>query len=121
MIHARLSSAYEDDRIGGSLEITDLRTCWFGALGNRVRGNLYYITSHLADGDGSQVVSNVVDRALPCIGDRPAVQYADSGGRPNRARRASGQCGFRRSQPNPAPGGTAMVISVRRARSGTDT
>jgi hypothetical protein len=114
-IHARVSSAYEDDTIAGSLRITDLRTCWFGALRNKVHGSLYYVRSTLADGDASQVVSDVVRRALHCIGDKPVVQYADSDGRPNRAMHASGQCGFRRSQPNPAPGGPAMVISVRRA------
>jgi hypothetical protein len=100
--------------IAGSLRIIDVRTCWFGAIRDRVRGNLYYIRSTLGDGQRSEVVSNIVHGALHCIGDKPVVQYGDSGGRPNRATRASGQCGFRRTQPDPAPSGPAMVISVRR-------
>ena len=67
LIHAHVSSAYEDDMIAGSLTVVHVRTCWFGALRDRVRGSLFYVRSTLADGDGSQVVSNVVHRALHCI------------------------------------------------------
>lgn len=114
LIHSRVYSDYEDNKIFGDLKIIDLRTCWFDALRNRVRGSLTYARSTLADRGGSVVVSNEVYRTLRCIGDDPVVQYGDTNGKPNKAKHVSGQCGFKRYQPRPAPGGPLTVISIKK-------
>jgi hypothetical protein len=114
LMHSPVFSDYEDNGIGGRLQIFHVRTCWFGALRNRVHGNFIYMRTSLADPDGSEVVSNVVLKELVCFGDVPAVQFGDSHGTPNRAARTSGQCAFKRRQPNPAPSGPLTPISMKK-------
>ena len=112
-------SDYEDNWVGGDLTVAGLRSCWFGALRNNLRGNALVAANKLADPDAMEVVSNTVRRNLSCLRNSPAVQYGDSGGTPNVVRRwATGQCGFNVLQPNPAPTKTTPAcpltpISVR--------
>jgi hypothetical protein len=97
-------SDYEHMHIGGSLKVTGLRSCWFGAIYLRVRRNLTASRNIMADPDAMEVVTNVVHRNLTCRRNHPAIQFGDSDGRPNRVgRRASGQCGFHVILPSPAP------------------
>jgi hypothetical protein len=104
----------EDNAIGGSLTITGLQTCWMGALRNHVRGNLVNAHNTMADPDADEVLANVVRHNIACFGNSPAVQYGDSGSSPNQIRgRAFGECGFKVTQPNPAPSGPLEPISVR--------
>jgi hypothetical protein len=112
-------SDYEDNWVGGNLTVAGLRSCWFGALRNNLRGNALVAANKLADPDAMEVVSNNVRRNLSCVRNSPAVQYGDSVGTPNVVRRwATGQCGFTVLQPNPAPtkttpAGPLTPISVR--------
>jgi hypothetical protein len=97
-------SDYEDNFIGGSLSVTGLRSCWFGALRDNVRGSALVAGNKMADPDAMEVVSNRIRRDIGCFSNSPAAQYGDSGGTPNVVRRqAYGQCGFNVLQPNPAP------------------
>jgi hypothetical protein len=97
-------SDYEHTRIGGNLTVTWLRSCWFGAINDDVRGSVTVSRNHMADPDAMEVVTNTIRRNLTCRGNRPAIQFGDSDGNPNRVgRRAAGQCGFSVILPSPAP------------------
>jgi len=112
-------SDYEDNSIGGNLNITGLQSCWLGALRDQVHGSSFVAWNTMADPDAMEVNSNVVLGNLSCIGNSPAVQFGDSMGTPNRVGRfAGGQCGFHVLQPNPVatsttPAGPLEHISVR--------
>lgn len=95
-------SDYEDNRIGGDLTVSGLRSCWFGALRNQVRGSLIATADVMANQAAMQVATNAVRSDLTCRADRPAVQFGD--GDPNRVgRQASGQCAFGVILRSPAP------------------
>jgi hypothetical protein len=97
----------EDNTIGGDLKITNLQTCWLGALRNHVRGSILDARNTMADPDADEVLANVVRGSMACYKNTPAVQYGDSGSTPNQVRgRARGECGFKVLQPNPAPTST---------------
>lgn len=97
-------SDYEDNGIRGSLRLTGLRSCWYGALRNRVGGRLISSGVVLADPDGNEVNSNWVHHSIACLRNRPAIQYGDGDGWPNRVgRHAFGQCAFGIILPVPAP------------------
>jgi hypothetical protein len=97
-------SDYEHTRIGGSLKVTGLRSCWFGAIYNRVHGSLTASANIMADPDAMEVVTNTVHGNFTCRRNHPAIQFGDSDGHSNRVgRRASGQCGFNVILPSPAP------------------
>jgi hypothetical protein len=88
-------SDYEDNRIGGSLTVTGLRSCWFGALRNQVHGSLIATGDVMANQAAMEVATNAVRSDLTCRGDRPAVQFGNGDGHPNLVgRQAGGQCAF---------------------------
>ena len=90
-------SDYEDDTIGGNLEVTGVRTCWFGMLRNRVPGNLVVSRDVFSDPDANEVMQNTVGKDITCKGNSPAVQYGDSSATPNVVTgTASGECSFTR-------------------------
>lgn len=112
-------SDYEDNRLGGNLSVTGLRTCWYGALRNDVRGNFTSSGNIMADPDGDEVHSNTVAGNLRCFDNSPAVQYGDAvNGVPNTVSGvAKGECRFGLLLPNPvaappAPAGPLTPISV---------
>ncbi len=106
-------SDYEDNAIGGDLNIVGLQTCWLGALRNRVAGSVMDANGTFADPDASEVVSNFVQGNMVCLGNSPAVQFGDSFGTPNQvAGDARGECSFHAKQPDPAPNGKLTHISV---------
>jgi len=116
VIGSPVFSDYEDNNIVGSLQVSGLQSCWFGALRNRVHQNVSYYHNLLAGPYASEVVSNVVLRDMSCVGNSPAVQFGDSAGRPNKVGvHATGQCSFATYQPNPAPSGPLLPISVPRS------
>lgn len=96
-------SDYEDNWIGGSVWVRHLHSCWFGALRNWVGVSMTISKNRMADPDAMEVVSNVVQRDLTCFRNKPAAQFGDSHGMPNRVGlHAFFECGFRVVLPNPA-------------------
>jgi hypothetical protein len=107
-------SDFEDNTIGGNLSVTDLTSCWLGALRNSVRRSVFIANNTMGDPDAMEILANHIRGSIACYDNSPAVQYGDSGSSPNLVRRhASGQCGFNVLQPNPAPDGTPTPISVK--------
>lgn len=104
----------EDNTIGGNLSITELQTCWMGALRNHVGGNLVNSNNTMGGSDADEVLANLVGGSLACFSNTPVVQYGDSDSSPNQVRgAASGECAFNVTQPDPAPSGPLEPISVR--------
>ncbi len=104
----------EDNTIDGNFSITELQTCWMGALRNHVRGNLVNSNNTMGDPDGDEVLANLISGNIACFTNSPAVQYGDSDSSPNQVRGgASGECAFNVKQPDPAPSGPLEPISVR--------
>ncbi len=107
-------SDYEDNRIGGDLTVSGLRSCWFGALRNQVRGSLIATADVMANQAAMEVATNAVRSNLTCRADRPAVQFGDGDGDPNRVgRQASGQCAFGVMLRSPAPQAHLRVAVTR--------
>lgn len=104
----------EDNAIGGNLKITGLRTCWMGALRNRVGGSVVTILNTMADPDANEVLANIIRGVIVCLGNTPATQYGDSASSPNKVRGdAFGECAFNVRQPDPSPSGPLRPISVK--------
>ncbi|MHB1519300.1 MAG: choice-of-anchor D domain-containing protein [Acidimicrobiales bacterium] len=115
VLHSPVFSDYENNDIVGNLTVSGLRSCYFGALRNRVHQNLNFNHNMFGDPDSSEVVSNIVGQDLRCANNAPAAQYGDSTARPNRVGdHATGECGFTVLQPRPAPHGPLTHISIRR-------
>lgn len=114
LLKSPVFSDYEDNWIGGNLQVSKLETCWFGALRNHVDGNVSDEGNKFGDTDANEVHSNIIGGNLSCHANSPAVQYGDAtGGVPNKvAGDARGECGFDVQLPNPAPNGTPTPISV---------
>jgi hypothetical protein len=108
-------SDYEDNHIGGSLDVYRLTTCWFGAIRDDVRGSVQNVSNTFGDPDADEVHSNVIRGSLACYANTPAVQYGDAvDGVANRVRgSATGECGFNVDLPNPVPSGPLTPISVK--------
>lgn len=85
-------STYEDNTISGGANVVGVHTCWMGFIRNHVSGTVVYNANLTADPDANEVVTNTVGGNLVCQGNDPAPQVGDSGGSPNTARRAVGQC-----------------------------
>ena len=98
-------SDYEDNTIGGSLNVTGLGSCWFGALRNHVAGSVVVVGNTMADSDANEVLTNQIGGSLICVGNSPAIQFGDSAGStPNLVSgAAAGECGFDVLAPSPAP------------------
>jgi hypothetical protein len=115
LLQSPVFSDYENNTVGGNLTVTGLKTCWFGALRNKVSGNIVDTRNTMADPDGDEVHSNVARGNISCFDNTPAVQFGDGvNAVPNKvAGNASGECGFHVLKPNPAPTGPLTPISVR--------
>lgn len=108
-------SAFEDSPIGGNLIMQDLQTCWFGAIGDTVSGNVIDQNNLAGDPDANEVVGNTVNHNAICSGNNAADQFGDSGAAPNTVSgNAVGECGFNVVQPDPFFGdGSPQPISVK--------
>jgi len=96
-------SDYEDNWVGGSMWVKDLRSCWFGAIRNWVGGSITVSKNRMADPDAMEVTTNVVRHDLTCWRNVPAVQFGDGHGYPNQVGlHAYFECGFHVVLPNPA-------------------
>jgi len=96
-------SDYEDNWIGGSIWLKRIHSCWLGMLRNWVGWSATVSSNKMADPDAMEVLTNVVRKDLTCWANRPAVQFGDSHGKPNRVGvHATYQCGFHVLKPNPA-------------------
>jgi hypothetical protein len=97
-------SDYEHMSIGGSLRVTGMRSCWFGAIYLSVHGSVTVSGNTMADPDAMEVVTNTIYRNFTCRSNKPAIQFGDSDGTSNKvAGQATGQCGFNVVLPSPAP------------------
>jgi hypothetical protein len=106
-------SDFEDNSIGRSLMITDVRSCWLGALRNDVWRSVHISRNSMADPDAMEIATNTVHGDMSCYANSPAVQFGDSFGMPNVVYGwAAGQCSFRVRRPDPAPNGPLGHISV---------
>jgi hypothetical protein len=84
MLGSPAYSTYEDTRIGGSVSISGLRTCWLGFLGNTVGHNVEFNNNRTfmvepTGPDGNEIAANVIAGNLNCAGNNPAPQVGDSG------------------------------------------
>jgi hypothetical protein len=97
-------SDYEHMTIGGSLRVTNVHSCWFGAIYLSVRGSVNVSGNKMDDPDAMEVVTNTIHGNFTCKANKAAIQFGDSDGKSNRVGgKASGQCGFSVILPSPAP------------------
>jgi hypothetical protein len=86
-------NAIEDNVIHGGVMVTGYNGFWFGFIRNHVSGTVQMSDNVLADPDGNEYVTNVIDGSLMCWGNSPAPQVGDSEGLPNEVTGTkSGQC-----------------------------
>jgi hypothetical protein len=76
-------NAIEDNRINGAVVVDGYDGFWFGFIRNRVNGSVNLNNNVLADPDGNEYVTNVINGSLNCLGNSPAPQVGDSEGSPN--------------------------------------
>jgi len=62
-------SAYEDSTVGGSINIHGMNTCWFGINRATVGGSINFDDNQLADPDGAELTTNVVNGNFSCHGN----------------------------------------------------
>jgi len=106
-------SDYEDNTVGHGIEVSHVRSCWFGALRNTVGQAATFSRNAMADPDAMEIATNTFHGNLACSQNSPNVQFGDSDGSPNVVyKHATGQCGFKVLQPDPAPNGPMRHISV---------
>jgi len=65
------------------INVTGLRTCWFGALRDVVTGNFVFDNNVQVSNDANEVDDNQVDGNMTCRHNSPEVQQGDSGAAPN--------------------------------------
>jgi hypothetical protein len=84
---------YDDDIIGGSVRVADLRTCWDGFLGTTVGGSVRWSYNHTVIGDGNLMGTNTIHGDLNCFHNSPMPHLSDDVAVPNTVSgTASGQC-----------------------------
>jgi hypothetical protein len=76
-------SASEGDAISGNVNVTNVRSCWFGEFGDIVLGNVYVAHNAFADPDATEIGANEVFGNLACFHNVPAAQFGDNGPAPN--------------------------------------
>jgi len=102
----------EDVTLGGNLRITNVQSCWLGAVRDDVGGSAVFSDNSMNDPDANEMVANVVSGDLTCFGNVPKVQFGDSGGSSNIVGvSATGECGDTVVKPN--GGGSSDNISVQ--------
>jgi hypothetical protein len=86
-------NAIEDNRINGGVVVDGYDGFWFGFIRNHVDGSVNLNNNVLADPDGNEYVTNVINGSLNCAGNSPAPQVGDSEGSPNQVTGSkTGQC-----------------------------
>jgi hypothetical protein len=84
---------YNDDIIGGTVRVADLRTCWSGFLGNTVGGSVKWSYNHTVIPDGNLMGTNTVRGDLNCFHNSPRPHLSDITPLPNTVfGTARGQC-----------------------------
>ncbi len=73
----------EDNHIGQSVLVANVRSCWFGAFRNVTGGNMTIRDNVFALSDATEVSGNRVGQSLSCFRNSPAAQFGDSAGTPN--------------------------------------
>jgi hypothetical protein len=106
-------SDLEDNSIRGDISVKGLQSCWFGALRNKVHGDVRVVHNTVPDPDAMEVVTNAIRGDLACYANIPAIQFGDSAGSPNVVGGwASGQCGLNVLIPKPEPSGPPTPVSI---------
>ena len=88
-------SAFEDGWIDGSVNITDVKTCWLGLFRNGIGGNVTVTAVHTQRPAPSApgIAGNVIAGSLSCTGNDPRPTLGTSVGMPSvAAGGAFGQC-----------------------------
>jgi hypothetical protein len=62
-------SSYEDDTVGGSINVHGLNTDWFSINRVTVGGNVSFDDNQMFDPNGAELHGNVVDGNLDCHGN----------------------------------------------------
>ncbi len=84
---------YNDDKIGGSVTVSGLHTCWDGFLGNKVWGTVRWNDNQTVIADGNLMGSNIVHGNLNCFENSPMPHLSDVTAMPNTVFDvARGQC-----------------------------
>ena len=107
-------SDLENNTIRGGMTVVGLKSCWFGALRNTIRGNVYFANNSMGDPDANEVVQNTIYGSIGCFSNTVPVEYGDSGASPNVVSApARGECAFNVTRPDPKyDGGGPQPISV---------
>ena len=101
--HGPAYSTWEDNRIGGSIWVRHVHSCWLGVIRNWIGVSATVSRNKMKDPDEMEVVTNIVRQDLTCWRNSPKVQFGDSHGHPNRVGlHAFFECGFHRIIPNPS-------------------
>lgn len=83
----------EDSQINGPVVIEGYNGFWMGFIRNNVAGTVTLRNNVLADPDGNEYVTNIINGDLICSGNSPAPQAGDSEGELNIVTGAKkGQC-----------------------------
>lgn len=83
----------EGDFIGGSLTVTNIRSCWYGEFGDIVLGTVDVARNVFADPDATEIGGNEVFGNLTCYDNVPDAQFGDNGVDPNLVLgKAQGEC-----------------------------
>jgi hypothetical protein len=92
-------SAYEDNTIGGSINVIGLNSCWLGLARNVVGRNVHILQDQLADPDAIEILANQIGNNLVCQGNSMVWNSNETGEglfprepHPNEARHRVGQC-----------------------------
>jgi hypothetical protein len=84
---------YNGDKIGGSVTVSGLHTCWDGFLGNTVWGSVTWSNNHTVIPDGNLMGTNTVHEDLNCFHNSPKPHLSDITPVPNTVfGTARGQC-----------------------------
>lgn len=84
---------YNDDKIGGTVTVSGLQTCWSGFLGNTVWGTVKWDNNQTVVADGNLMGTNIVHENLNCFDNSPMPHLSDITPLPNTVfGTARGQC-----------------------------
>jgi hypothetical protein len=95
-------SDYEDNTIGGSIDVIGLDSCWLGLARDKVGRNVKILNDQLADPDAIEILANQIGNNLVCQQNSMvwnSVELSEEEGvlfprepQPNEARHRVGQC-----------------------------
>jgi hypothetical protein len=73
----------EDNHIGQSILVANVRTCWLGVFRNKTGGNVIVRDNVSEDPDATEIAGNKIGQSLSCFRNSPVAQFGDSGQPPN--------------------------------------